>query len=101
MFTLLTVMLGFTNLFGSMVLNLIIEKFGRRSILLTGTFMIFLSLVFIIIFSSLDLITLSIILIFIHVFVYRFKLSPSSWVYLAEILPDSGVAVGNIILWIV
>jgi MFS family permease len=94
--TIYTNIIGLTQVISALVAIFIIEKLGRRLLLITGLIFITLTLYSISLFYS-DIIkyTSPVIPLFIFfVFCNGMSLSPLSYIYAPDLLPDTGVSFG-------
>lgn len=94
--TIYTNIIGFTQVFSALVAIFIIERLGRRVLLITGLIFITLTLFSISLFYSEILkFTAPVIPLFIFfVFCNGMSLSPLSYIYAPDLLPDTGVSFG-------
>ena len=97
---LFTNILGVLNVLSAVTAGLIIDKAGRKSILLFGNF---LCIVFLGILSYLvyhDNYAVSKYFVLLYIFAFGMSLGPVVWIYIAEILPDKGIAVAIFLNWV-
>jgi len=100
------VVIGTINLIFTILAILLIDKFGRKPLLLSGTFGMFISVIIIGILFYSDhadgILLLSLLLIFIASF--AFSLGPVVWVILSEIYPTKirgrAMSVATMAVWI-
>jgi MFS transporter, SP family, arabinose:H+ symporter len=100
--TLYNTIVGFCNFSSAFVAAALIAQFGRKTILLAGNIIVTFTLV------GYGVITLLLgeenfmlkYLLFIYSFAFGFSLGPLLWIYVAEILPDKGVAIAVLVNWL-
>jgi MFS family permease len=91
--TILTNMLGFVLFFANVLTIFVIERFGRRKLLLIGNIISFLSLTSICVLYFFDIFLPIIILFILFVFITGLAVAPVSYVYCADILPEKGMGI--------
>lgn len=96
---------GLVSLCASFFSSIMINKFGRRIILLIGNAFCFFSLTvncILISDSKADNLTyqvLNLIFLFIFIISYSLSLGPVFWVYLSEVMPTYGISLVTFINW--
>lgn len=95
-----TILIGCILIFASWLAGKIIDKFGRKSMLLLGEILCITTLILLTIFGFLKLTEPSKYIILIYIFSYGASLGPIVWLYLPEILPEKGVSVAAIANWV-
>lgn len=89
--TVLTNILGFALFFSNILTIFVIERFGRRFILILGNLISLICLISICTLYYFDLFLPIVILFIIFVFVTGLTVAPVSYVYSSDILPESGM----------
>lgn len=95
-----TILIGFILLFASWLSGKIIDKFGRKSLLLYGELLCISTLLLLSIFGFLGLTEPSKYVILVYMFSFGISLGPIVWIYLPEILPEKGVSLAALFNWI-
>ena len=96
----MSVIIGIVTLIGALLVPFVVEKYGRRLLLLLGTFIIFICLILISIFSMMKLRIPATIAVFIYAFVYSWSLASLSWIFITDLLPDIGIGCANFLIWL-
>jgi len=99
----ITTALAFFNLIGTTLVLKLIDFYGRRSLLLFGSFTIGITL------NIAGIVTLIqttetgemivVILILVYIFLFSVSFGPISWVYAAEIMEDKGLSLFSSFNW--
>lgn len=100
--TLYNTIVGFCNFSSAFVAAALIAQYGRKTVLLAGNIIVTLTLL------GYGVITLTAgeenfilkYLLFVYSFAFGFSLGPLLWIYVAEILPDKGVAIAVLVNWL-
>lgn len=92
--TLLTNYCGFFLILSGITTMLIIERFGRKKVLLIGQIIMVICLLFLAYFYYVDNFEPIIYLIIGFIYTNGVSLSPISFIYSADVLPDIGMGVG-------
>lgn len=99
------VSIGIINVIFTVLAVLLVDKWGRRPLLMLGVTLVVLALFLVGIFFRMEIIHGSWILIFILVYIasFAFSFGPVSWVVISEIFPTSlrglGMTIGTFTLW--
>lgn len=95
-----TLILGSVNILATLISGLIIDKIGRKTILLIGNFfcMIFLGSVAYLFYKHNFYSTKYFILMYI--FAFGLSLGPIVWIYIPEILPEKGISIVAFLNWV-
>jgi MFS family permease len=103
----MTILSGFILMIFAFSSGPLIKKFGRKSILIVGTFLCALSEIILGVMSvinhtekSMALTYLIIIMIFIYYIFFSLSLGPIVWIYNADILPEKGLGIATFFNWI-
>lgn len=102
-----TVILGFTNLFFTLLAKRLIDRWGRRKLLLVGTIMmvVFLSLLSVVYLDNTLPSWCSLLALVGFVASFASSMGAVSWVLLSEIFPNRirsiGMSIGSLVNWIV
>ena len=94
-----TMLIGITLIVASTISGQTIDKLGRKTILLLGEIVCIITLIILIIFGYLLMLSPSKYVILVYMFNFEFSLGPILWLYLAEILPEKGVSVSAVANW--
>jgi sugar porter (SP) family MFS transporter len=98
--TLYTVLVGLINLVSAILCSLVIDKGGRKTLLLAGSVSMMLMLTALGILGFAEIHQFSKWLILVYTFLFGMSLGPIVWLYAAEILPDKGISVAVATNWI-
>ncbi|KAM3133557.1 hypothetical protein pb186bvf_014399 [Paramecium bursaria] len=98
----LNIAVGLTNLTFSILAIPLLNKFGRRPLLLYGTIYCSITLLVIGVFGSDQKGNGLIISIFMFLYLagFQFSLGPVVWIYISDILPEKGVSIAVLANWI-
>lgn len=102
------VMGGVVSMFASIFSSMMINKVGRRVILLVGNAFCFISLTLICIIipmqeSNLETVHFKIAnltSLFIYIISFSLSLGPVFWVYISEVLPTKGISFVTFLNWV-
>jgi len=98
-----TMVIGVINLASAFFATLLINRMGRKTLLLSGTGILFNSLMLLPVCNFLfegSAAMLSKLFIFIYILGFGFSLGSVTWIYISEILPDIGVGVAVLLSWV-
>ena len=97
-----TVILGVFILLGAIFATLVVKRFGRHQLLLSGTMVCFIALVIlpIIGWAAPDAGSVKKYFIFLFIFGNIFSLCSVVFVYIGEILPDLGIGLATLTMWV-
>lgn len=98
-----TMIVGILNLASAFFATLLINRMGRKTLLLSGTGILFNSLLLLPICNYLftgSAAMLSKLFIFIYILGFGFSLGSITWIYISEILPDIGVGIAVLLSWV-
>ena len=86
---------------GAVFCSFVIEKFGRKSLLLVSQFIICICLIGISACFYYQLESYySIIIIVTYITGFSFGSGPITWIYMADILPGIGISLASAVLWL-
>ena len=86
-----TILVGVVNFVGSLVSFLFVRNFKRKPLMVLGHFLVGSSLVSIGIFAYYDISMGVLIMMLIQLFVYQQTIGPLTWIYVTEVINDSGM----------
>lgn len=98
--TIFNVVTNILNVVSAVTAGLVVGKAGRKTILMIGTLlcMIFLGVLAYLVYDNNS--SLSRWFVLFYVFSFGMSLGPIVWIYMAEVLPDIGMAVATFVNWI-
>ncbi|EAR87705.1 MFS transporter (macronuclear) [Tetrahymena thermophila SB210] len=92
--------LGFIQFFACLVSVFIVDKKGRRPMMLWGTVLLVISLALIAILLSLDLFIPSFLAICLFLIAFSLSQGPLVWAYQGEMLEQKALQINTCVLWI-
>mmetsp|Transcript_12290 Transcript_12290/g.14115 ORF Transcript_12290/g.14115 Transcript_12290/m.14115 type:complete len:487 (-) Transcript_12290:244-1704(-) len=95
----LSVILNALNLLATLVSGQIINRFGRKTILIVGDVLITGTIIVTAILFMYDAKTALIFPIFLFIILFGLTYGPVPWIFIAEILPDIGIGVAVLTNW--
>eukprot|EP01016_Furgasonia_blochmanni_P046092 TRINITY_DN6589_c0_g1_i1.p1 TRINITY_DN6589_c0_g1~~TRINITY_DN6589_c0_g1_i1.p1 ORF type:complete len:279 (+),score=36.37 TRINITY_DN6589_c0_g1_i1:61-837(+) len=98
--TIMTIVVGIINLLGAIVSGLILDKAGRRTIMIIGVGVITISWGGILWALGRDDNDTVVFFVFLFIAAFGMSFGPVFWVYVSEILPSKGVSLAVLVNWV-
>jgi MFS family permease len=98
-----TIIFGTVNMVSALSSTILLNKFGRKSLMIVGQFAMAISLGLFALFNYIEGIDniYQIIMVLIFTAFFEWSIGPILWLYLAEILPTAGLSIAVFLNWAV
>ncbi len=94
-----TALVGVVNMLSTLASTILLAFFGRKTLLLTLSFLMAITLIGLGIAYNHEIASLEVTLVLLFVVLFEFSLGPIVWIYMSETMTEKGVSIGTLVSW--